>query len=86
MQGETWMQTAKLVALGGAAGDLFGWSVAVSPGLIAVGALGSEAVYVYTPDTFVNWTRAQKLLPSDAGTDAFFGESVGAPKYNNCLK
>eukprot|EP00588_Corethron_pennatum_P035951 CAMPEP_0194345442 /NCGR_PEP_ID=MMETSP0171-20130528/104855_1 /TAXON_ID=218684 /ORGANISM="Corethron pennatum, Strain L29A3" /LENGTH=504 /DNA_ID=CAMNT_0039112419 /DNA_START=188 /DNA_END=1700 /DNA_ORIENTATION=- len=81
----TWEQSAKLVALDGAAYDFFGDSVAVSPGLVAVGAPcheegGSDAgaVYMYTLDTLGSWTQAQKLQASDKGTNAYFGRSVAA--------
>eukprot|EP00588_Corethron_pennatum_P012760 CAMPEP_0194269334 /NCGR_PEP_ID=MMETSP0169-20130528/3522_1 /TAXON_ID=218684 /ORGANISM="Corethron pennatum, Strain L29A3" /LENGTH=552 /DNA_ID=CAMNT_0039010951 /DNA_START=74 /DNA_END=1728 /DNA_ORIENTATION=+ len=85
LQSGTWVQTAKLVApvTDGAMQDNFGESVAVSPGLVAVGARFQDegghnagAVYVYTPDTLGSWTLTQKLLASDGGTMAKFGESV----------
>jgi len=82
LQSGTWVQSAKLVAPDGATQDNFGESVAVSPGLVAVGArfqdqggFNAGAVYVYT-DTLGSWTLAQKLLASDGGTMAKFGESV----------
>mmetsp|Transcript_33744 Transcript_33744/g.66680 ORF Transcript_33744/g.66680 Transcript_33744/m.66680 type:complete len:506 (+) Transcript_33744:52-1569(+) len=81
----TWEQSAKLVPLDGAAYDSFGDSVAVSPGLVAVGAPYHEeggsnagAVYMYTLDTLGSWTQAQKLQASDKGTNAYFGTSVAA--------
>jgi len=77
----TWEQSAKLVALDGYAGDFFGQSVAVSPGLVAVGApyhdeggFYAGAVYVYTPDSLGSWTQANKLQAG--GTSAIFGSSV----------
>jgi len=80
LQGGTWNQTAQLVSSDGAAGDRFGGSVAVSQGFIAVGARFHDqemyddagAVYVYTPDTFGNWTQTSKLLSGGSN----FGSSV----------
>ncbi len=54
----SWSQEAKLTAGDGAAGDHFGWSVALSGGTAAVGALddgdygaSSGSAYVYEPTT-----------------------------------
>jgi len=82
----TWVQTTKLKDPDEDVNSSFGVSLAVSPGLIVVGAQTSRnftkarvgAVYVYTPDTFGSWTQAQKLLASDTGTSGNFGRSVAA--------
>jgi len=82
LQRGAWMQSTKLLASDGATSDNFGWSVAVSPGLIAVGAPRHDhagAVYMYTPDASGSWTQAQKLKSSeDEGTNARFGYSLAA--------
>jgi hypothetical protein len=77
--GATWTLQQKLTAGDAAAGDQFGYSVAISGGAILVGAplctIGSEptqgAVYAFTSDG-TTWTQQQKLTSSDGyGTDEF---------------
>ena len=88
-----WSQVAKLTAsdgaagVGGAAGDHFGWSVAVDVNTVVVGAHldddkggGSGSAYVFTkPNTEVGWvnaTETAKLTASDGAMGDSFGESV----------
>eukprot|EP00588_Corethron_pennatum_P034364 CAMPEP_0194346482 /NCGR_PEP_ID=MMETSP0171-20130528/105451_1 /TAXON_ID=218684 /ORGANISM="Corethron pennatum, Strain L29A3" /LENGTH=585 /DNA_ID=CAMNT_0039113613 /DNA_START=243 /DNA_END=2000 /DNA_ORIENTATION=+ len=86
LQSGAWMQSTKLLASDVARYDnYFGLSVAVSPGLVAVGAPGHDqegadagAVYMYTPDASGSWTQAQKLQASDGENNARFGWSVAA--------
>jgi len=85
LQNDKWIQTDKLTALDGAKYDNFGLSVAMSPGLIAVGANGQDegkenagAVYVYTLNTLGKWTQVQKLQASDMRADAYFGGILAA--------
>jgi len=92
LQRGSWMQSTKFLASDGSMYDSFGYSVAVSPGLVAVGAPGHDqggadagAVYMYTPDASGSWThasgiwtQAQKLQASDGKTNAKFGWSVAA--------
>lgn len=63
--GATWIPQGKLVATGGATGDLFGWSVAVSNNVIAVGAPGDDtaagSAYVFMRSGSA-WTEIQKLV------------------------
>jgi hypothetical protein len=91
----TGVQLSKLVPADGAAGDRFGFAVAIDGGLVAVAAfedtdngLGSGSAYVF--DAF-NGDQITKLLPSDGRADDHFGMSisisdgvvaVGAP-YND---
>ena len=81
-----WSQTQKLIANDGAAGDLFGNSVAISSltaSTIIVGAYFDDvgtnsdqgSVYVYKRADSV-WTQAQKLTASDGAVDDLFGVSV----------
>ncbi len=81
-EGATWASQAKLTASDGAAGDYFGYSVAVSGDTALVGAArdddtgadsGSAYVYVRSGSA---WARQTKLLPS--GTSAYdrFGGAV----------
>jgi hypothetical protein len=69
----------KIAASDGAAGDLFGWSVAVSDTKIVVGAIGdgdsgslSGSVYVYNTDG----TGEVKITASDGAAGDRFGYSV----------
>lgn len=57
--GKTWVYKAKLTADDGAAGDVFGWSVALAPGTAIVGAnrdddIGSQSGSVYVFDIHNN--------------------------------
>jgi len=69
--GTTWTQQAKLLPSDGAAGDQFGFMVAISGDTALVGANwdddngdNSGSVYVFTR-TGTTWTQQQKLLASD---------------------
>ena len=69
-----WSQ-AKLTALDGAAGDLFGWSVGVSGDRVVVGALqhddlgaDSGSAYVFEPDGAGDWSET-KLTASDGAAN-----------------
>ncbi|MEP4052501.1 MAG: FG-GAP repeat protein [Litorimonas sp.] len=80
--GSTWSQQAKLTAADGAAGDVFGISVAKSGDTILVGAdLNDEidnnagAAYVYTRSGN-SWTQQAKLTASDGGEIDIFGVRV----------
>jgi hypothetical protein len=80
-----WGDEQKIVASDGAAGDLFGYAVAMSgTGHLVVGArfdgdLGmfSGAVYLYTLNSTSNtWGDEQKIVASDGATGHGFGASV----------
>ncbi len=73
-------QIAKFVPADGVAGEVFGWSVAVSEGNVLVGARGDDqdgfqsgAAYLF--DSATGNQRA-KLLPENAGAGELFGQSV----------
>jgi hypothetical protein len=78
-----WQSQAKLTASDGAAFDRFGWSVAVSGDVIAVGAreddtaVGPDAgsAYIFNR-TGNNWSEEQKLTPSDPFNGDRFGSGV----------
>eukprot|EP00970_Alexandrium_tamarense_P001526 scaffold162_cov206-Alexandrium_tamarense.AAC.2 len=78
----TWGDERKIVASDGAAGDLFGYSVAISgSGHLVVGApLDDEragAVYLYTLNSTSNtWAFQQKISASDGAAEDQFGLSV----------
>lgn len=82
--GSTWVSQGKLTASDGAAFDRFGWSVAVSNGVIAVGAREDDTVaggpdagsaYIFTRNG-TTWTEQQKLAPSDTFNGDRFGSGV----------
>ena len=81
-------ETATLTASGGAAGDYFGNSVAVSGGMIVAGAPYAEvsghfdggAAYVFVKPAagWASGTQTAKLTSSDGRARDHFGDSVGA--------
>jgi hypothetical protein len=82
-RGGSWVETQKLTASDGAAGDLFGLSVAVSGATIVVGAPGDNIggnVYQGSAYVFVrrggSWVESQKLTASDGAAGDLFGASV----------
>jgi len=93
--GSTWTQQAKLTAADGAAGDYFGYAVALSGSTALVGAPGKStstgAAYVYA-GSGSSWPQQAELTAPDPATTAYFGWSValsgstalvGAPGNNN---
>ncbi len=80
--GPGWVPEEKLLASEGAAGDAFGWSVAVSGNVAVVGnpfdddsGTNSGSAYVFRHDGSA-WVQEQKLLASDGAADDRFGLSV----------
>jgi hypothetical protein len=77
--GTTWSQRQELAASDGSAGDLFGYSVAISGNRVVVGAswddIGSNtaqgSAYI-----FAIWSQQQKLTASDGAASDYFGRSV----------
>lgn len=82
--GGIWIETRKLTASDGTAGDHFGWSVAVSGSTIIVGArsdgIGANffqgSVYVFNRHG-ESWVETQKLTGSNGRRFDQFGWSVG---------
>lgn len=77
----TGAQTRKLLASDGAAGDLFGVSVAMGGSLAVVGAYGdadngalSGSAYLFNAST---GAQTRKLSPTGAAANEWFGYSVG---------
>ncbi|MHC5028114.1 MAG: hypothetical protein ACYTGR_15280 [Planctomycetota bacterium] len=73
----------KLLASDGTGGDVFGLSVAIDAGTIAVGAIwdddhgfNSGAVYVCEADGQGGWTEVFKIVPADGDPEDVFGRSV----------
>lgn len=80
--GEAWSQTAQLTASNGAAGDLFGLSVAIDGDTIVVGAPGADAaatdagaIYVFE-DEGGKFSETAVLTPGDAVGRDFLGSAV----------
>jgi hypothetical protein len=81
----TWGDEQKIVASDGAAGDFFGFALAISgTGHLVVGAYGDDdkgsdagAVYLYTLNSTSNiWGDEQKIVASDGAADDRFGAKV----------
>ena len=81
--GSAWVSQGRLTASDGASADRFGYSVAVSNNVIAVGAreddtaAGPDAgsAYVFTRES-ATWTQQPKLAPTDPFNGDRFGASV----------
>jgi len=80
--GTTWTQQAKLTAGDAAAGDLFGYSVAISGDTVVVGAYldnvgftDQGSAYVFTRSGTV-WSQQQQLTAADGAAEDYFGFSV----------
>ncbi|MEK6676470.1 MAG: FG-GAP repeat protein [Planctomycetota bacterium] len=80
--GTSWIQRQKLLASDGANGDAFGEYVALSGGVVVVGAKGDDdngpnsgSAYIFRWNGF-SWFEEQKLLPSDGTQNDLFGERV----------
>jgi len=78
--GATYGQVAKLTAADAAAGDRFGWSVAIDGDTIVIGAYGDYsyrgAVYVFRTAGGATYGQVDKLTASDAAWNDEFGRSV----------
>ena len=80
----TWDAGTKIVAPGGAAGDRFGCSVAISGDCAIVGASWADistnsdqgAAYVFRRTGTNNWDAGTKIVASDGAANDRFGESV----------
>jgi Ca2+-binding RTX toxin-like protein len=82
--GDSWLETAKLTASDAAAGDYFGYSVAMLDGTLLVGAPfddvdGVGSVYVFTRNGDT-WIESAKLAASDSLGGEQFGISVAAER------
>jgi uncharacterized protein (DUF2345 family) len=81
-RGATWIETAKLTASGGVAGDQFGYSVAIRGDTVVIGANGNDkfrgSAYVFVkPEAgWSSGTETAKLTASDGASPHYFGNSV----------
>jgi hypothetical protein len=76
--GSAWVQEARLTADDAAAGDQFGFSVAVNGNVAAIGAYAKEpggSAYVFRYDGS-GWAQEAKLTADDAAGGDGFGSSV----------
>jgi len=77
--GTVWTKVATLCASNGVSGDLFGTSVSINAGNIAVGApgagSGTGAAYVYT-GSGASWTENATILNAGAAAGGSLGQSV----------
>jgi hypothetical protein len=82
--GSTWVSQGRLTASDGASVDRFGYSVAVSNNIVAVGAREDDTIaggpdagsaYVFTRNG-ASWTEQQKLAPDDPFNGDRFGGSI----------
>jgi len=82
-QGGSWVETQKLTASDGTAGDFLGFSVAFSGSTILVGAFGDDiggnfeqgSAYAFERHGG-SWVETQKLTVSDGAANDNFGHSV----------
>ncbi len=89
--GTSWISQGRIVASDGATVDRFGYSVAVSNSVIAVGAreddttagLDAGSTYIFTRSG-ATWTQQQRLAPNDPATGDRFGSSV-AMSFGNLV-
>jgi hypothetical protein len=89
--GATWLSQGRLLASDGASFDRFGWSVAVSDDVIAVGAREDDTLagpdagsaYTFTRSGAI-WTEEQKLGPDDTFNGDRFGSGV-ALSFGNLI-
>ena len=81
----SYLQTQKLLASDGAAGDVFGISVAVSENgsTVVIGAYGDDdkdtdsgSAYIFTKQSDGSYLQTQKLVASDGAASEHFGGSV----------
>jgi FG-GAP repeat len=79
--GTKWAQQAELMSSEGAAGDVFGWSVAISGSSIAVGAIGDTSgtqparAYVFVRSG-TKWVQQARLTASDGFRSDGFGTGI----------
>ncbi|MFQ5653296.1 MAG: FG-GAP repeat protein, partial [Planctomycetota bacterium] len=82
--GTRWVEEATLTASDGAAGDLFGISVAINGDLVVIGASGNDEVGLDAGAAYLfrlngaSWVEEAKLTASDGGAGDEFGASVAA--------
>ncbi len=89
--GSAWVSQGRIVASDGASVDRFGYSVAVSNNVVAVGAreddttVGPDAgsAYIFTRSG-TTWTQTQKIAPTDTFNGDRFGVSV-AMSFGNLV-
>jgi len=80
--GSSWTEEQKLLASDREAGDLFGYSAALSENAVVVGAEGDDDNGFHSGSAYVfryngsSWVQEAKLLPSDGAAEDRFGVAV----------
>jgi len=80
LDGDNWVQEAKLLASDGESDDWFGWSVAISGDIIVVSATGDRDAGHWTGSVYIfrydgeNWIERSKLLADGTG---YYWEEFG---------
>ena len=89
--GSTWSQEAKLLAADGAAGDTFGFAVAIEGNRAVIGANAFEgangvmgAAYVFDRDGF-GWVGTHKLTSQEVPAAGFYGFGVTLALSGNTI-
>ncbi len=75
-----WSETQRLLTSDGAAGDLFGYGLALEGDTLVVGATGDDdggansgSLYIFERDSSGNWSEVDKLTASDGAAGDLFG-------------
>jgi hypothetical protein len=82
LEGDTWVQRAKIWAQAPTPNTFFGESVDISGGRILVGSMQASPVALYSGIAWVfegsgsSWTQVATLIPSDAAQGDGFGSAV----------
>lgn len=84
--GNSWLETQKIIAADGLNADFFGHSVAIYENLIAVGAYGADTVGISSGSAYIfsfdeaSWKEESKVLAKDGIASDYFGQSVALSK------
>ena len=82
LEGDSWIEKAKLTASDASSEDGFGYSVSLNDRLLIVGAFGTSgrtgAAYIFSrsPEAFNVWDEVAKVTASDGGANDSFGLAV----------
>lgn len=78
----TWSEVAKLAPASTAAGDVFGFSLALDGDRLLIGATqsptphGSGSAFLFVRDANGHWTEMPRLEPTEAAGGTYFGDGV----------
>ena len=78
-----WGEISKIEASDGAAGDGFGWAVAIAGDYIVIGAPGDDdngsnsgSVFIFANNQDGSWSQVKKIVADDGNIDDGFGSAV----------